>query len=78
MRNWREDTIFRISLGVLITIAVGLITGTAYIVTLSNASDVQGRRIEAVERKQSSIDEIQTDIAVMKQRLDSIDKKLDN
>lgn len=77
MRGVAEDRILKFSIGILIVMAGGLITGTTFIVTLSNASEEHRRAIEELRTHQAVTDSWAADLAVIKQRLDSIDKKLD-
>ena len=65
MRGIKEDAIARISWGILISMAVGLVAGTSYIVKLSYASEQHGKQLQ-------DLSSLPTDIAVIKEDLKQI------
>lgn len=77
MKALSESSIAKFSLGLLLLMAGGLVTGTAYLVTQGNAAEETKRRVGALEDRASAIEEIKVDVAVIKSRLESIDGKLD-
>lgn len=77
MRGVFEDKLVPISIGMLCTMASGLVLGTAFLVSLNSRSDQNASRISALEQDQKTTQQFHEDIAVIKNRLDSIDKKLD-
>ena len=69
MKPIAEDAIAKISWGILAVIGAGLVSGTAYVVSLANA-------VEVIKQKQVTIETMATDIAVIKTKVESIEKKL--
>lgn len=73
-----EGFIVKASLGILITMSIGLVAGTTYISKLSSASELHAAEIKDLKARLTVEERFATDIAVIKNRIDSIDKKLDN
>lgn len=83
-----EETITRVSVGVIFSVVTGIVVVTSYAVSISNAEVRDSVRLdkqkERQDRFEEAVDRISTDIATIKAheeavvyRLDSIDKKLD-
>jgi len=72
-----EGFIAKISIGLLITMATGLVLGTRYVVTISNATDTHTMEITKLKQDQSAMMGMALDIAVIKQQLTDLNKKLD-
>lgn len=71
MRVISEKTVIPISFAIL------LIGGVAWLTNLAFKVDVSAESLKKIELKQNAIEEIKTDVAVIKSKLDRIDKKLD-
>lgn len=75
-----QPIIFWTSFGVLSVIALGLIgwgaSGIALLSTVQANQSVLTQRMDSVERKQTSIDLMATDIAVIKVKLENIEAKM--
>jgi hypothetical protein len=74
----REDTLAKISWGVLAFMGVSLMTGTAYVVTLANAQEEVKKQVIELQRKQAETSQLQTDVAVLKSQMDAMNYKLDD
>lgn len=66
-----EKTVIPISFALIIIGGVGWLTNLAFKV------DVAAESLKKIELRQNAIEEIKTDVAVIKSKLDRIDKKLD-
>lgn len=72
-----HDVLVKLSIGMLITMGSGLIAGTAKIVTLSDASEQHASRLSDHDAELKEIHDVKTAIAVLQEKVDRIDKKLD-
>jgi len=66
-----EKTLIPISLVIL------LLGGIVWITNIAFKVDVSAESLKKIELRQSTIDEIKTDVAVIKSKLEKIDQKLD-
>lgn len=73
-----KSAIFRISVGMLIVIGSGLVGITSYLAVIGAQSEANTRKIASLESRSEQMNSIQTDIAVIKNELVNINKKLDS
>lgn len=60
-----------------ISFALVIIGGVAWLTNLALKVDVAAESLKKIELRQNAIEEIKTDVAVIKSKLDRIDKKID-
>lgn len=70
--------IIRESTAVSISLLIAIIGGAVFIVRASFQGEANASAIQKLESKQTAIEQIQTDIAVIKTKLESIEKSLPN
>lgn len=73
-RVFSEDTIFRVSLGVLVIMAIGLITGTGYAVNFGVVQARQEKDISDLQAKQTDLETLKTDMALVKASVKRIEQ----
>lgn len=71
-----EGALVRISVGLLITIGGGLVTGTAYFVSISAANDVNRQEIIELKAKMKTQERLAEDIAVIRTKIENIERIL--
>lgn len=59
------------------TVLLMTLGGYAYVLTVSFRTEANERSIEAIQKKQDSIDQIQTDIAVIKEQVSQIKYRME-
>lgn len=60
-----------------ISFVIVLIGGIVWITNIAFKVDVSAESLKKIELRQNTIDEIKTDVAVIKSKLEKIDQKLD-
>lgn len=72
----KEDTIVKISAGMLSIMLTGLISLVAYLALTEFRVDANTTHIKTLEKKQDQMNAIQTDIAVIKTQITEINHRL--
>ena len=65
------------STAVSITMVLAILGGVGFVTYVAFQSDATARAVEVLQKKQDNIDLIVTDIAVIKTKLDSIEKHME-
>jgi hypothetical protein len=77
MGSIEHGSIFKISLAMLIAIGMGLISGTASLVSLSNATDQHRRDITELKERVRHVEYMRQDVAVTREKVENIERLLE-
>ncbi len=73
----KESTLVKMSYSMLIPIAIGLVTGGVVYATLNDKVSAHEKQIDALEVRFEKVEDMHTDIAVIKSEVIEIHKRLD-